>query len=246
MARNPAEEWLRLAEHYRSMSEGELLKLARGFAGLTTTAQQVLRDEMKLRGWSDPQAPRAPGTGRGDGSASREQDSMLDRAAIALGGRAPKPAPDAPDLEHHAAGPVEYTWKTLLCLCDSSQEAWQMAEALRRAGIDSWIEGPQTYASTSGSEHTAGFELGNQRVLVAADQLDEAREVAARPIPLEIVEQSKAPAPEFEPPVCPRCGTADPILEGVDPVNAWKCEACGAEWSDPEPESGKEQETGRR
>jgi len=70
-------------------------------------------------------------------------------------------------------------------------------------------------------------------VLVAADQLDEARAVAARPIPPDIVEQSKIAPPEFEPPFCPKCGAADPVLENADPVNEWKCEVCGAEWSDP-------------
>ena len=68
--------------------------------------------------------------------------------------------------------------------------------------------------------------------MVAADQLDQAREIAARPIPKEIVEQSKMQTPEFEPPVCPNCGAGDPVLESVDPVNSWRCEACGKEWSE--------------
>ena len=38
-----------------------------------------------------------------------------------------------------------------------------------------------------------------------------------RPIPKEIVEQSEMQIPEFEPPVCPKCGAADPVLEERGP-----------------------------
>jgi transposase-like protein len=40
--------------------------------------------------------------------------------------------------------------------------------------------------------------------------------------------------PEFEPPVCPDCGAEDPLLEDVNPRNAWLCERCGKQWTDPE------------
>jgi transposase-like protein len=70
------------------------------------------------------------------------------------------------------------------------------------------------------------------RILVAADQLEQAREVAARPIPQSIVELSKMPPEEYEPPVCPKCGAEDPLLEGVDPVNSWLCESCDHQWTD--------------
>jgi hypothetical protein len=46
---NPADEMLRLAERYRQMSDGELLKLTRNRAGLTEAAQQALALEMSLR-----------------------------------------------------------------------------------------------------------------------------------------------------------------------------------------------------
>ena len=74
--------------------------------------------------------------------------------------------------------------------------------------------------------------FGDQRIVVAADQLEKAREIISKPIPEEIVEQSKAPIEEYVPPVCPSCGAADPILEGADPVNSWRCESCGKQWTD--------------
>jgi hypothetical protein len=95
---------------------------------------------------------------------------------------------------------------------------------LSRAGIESWIERPG-----------GDWMIGGPRVLVAADQLDEARRIAAQPIPQEIVELSKIDVPEFEPPSCPQCGAADPVLEGVDPFNTWRCEACGKQWTESAP-----------
>jgi hypothetical protein len=44
-----AGEWLRIAEHYRSMSDGELIVLARQKSALTAIAQQALRDEISNR-----------------------------------------------------------------------------------------------------------------------------------------------------------------------------------------------------
>lgn len=208
---NPAEDWRALTEHYRSMSDEQLCELAEAFTDLTPTAQQVLRDEMKLRKLGDPQATD-------------------------WGWRPEQQHPAASLQAPPAGATVEYTWKTVLAECDTYAEAWQLAEMLRQAGIDRWIEGPSTYASSSGSEHAA-MDAGSQRVLVAADQLDQAQMIAARPIPPDIVEQSRMTVPEYELPKCPRCGTADPILESADPVNAWSCESCGAEWQD-EPVEG--------
>jgi serine/threonine protein kinase len=48
----------------------------------------------------------------------------------------------------------------------------------------------------------------------------------------KIVEQSQEPIEEYVPPVCPSCGTEDPILEGADPVNSWRCESCGKQWTE--------------
>lgn len=118
--------------------------------------------------------------------------------------------------------PVEYTWKVPLCECELSIEAKQIAATLRRAGIPCWMNGPQ-FAS----------DLRGPVILVAADQLDEARAIIANPIPQDIVDESRVEIPEYAPPVCPSCGAADPVLLSADPTNSWECEACGNEWSDP-------------
>jgi hypothetical protein len=216
MRTNPVEEWRRLTEHYRALADHQLEELATEFADLTPEAQQVLRGEMRSRGLRDPQAsPEAPK------SVNRflngQADSITDppeTANLAL---------QSADPEEEDHLPREYTWKTVLCDCEEPEQAWQLGEMLRRAGIDCWIDGPRAGGN---------WELRYHRVLVAADQLDQAREIVSRPVPQDIVDESKATVPDFEPPKCPGCGAADPALESIDPVNAWQCESCGRRWVD--------------
>ena len=206
---NPAEEWQRLTEHYRAMLDGELEELADSFGDLTETAQQALRNEMKNRGLDEPGVAKKPPK-RPEASGDSRWAGSVD--------------PDGAASHEEGAPPAEYTWKTLLCECDDKEQAWQIREMLQRAGIESWVEQP-------GSRYS--FGISSPRVVVAADQIDEAREIASRPIPQEIVDRFRAEAPEFEAPLCPSCGAEDPVLEGADPANSWLCEACGAQWSDP-------------
>jgi ribosomal protein S27AE len=198
------------------MYDAELLELAAAPEELTDQARQVLGDEVRKRGLDGPRAAAAPGP-------------LSD-------------ASDVPEGEEDGEPQREYTWKTPLCGCETQAAALQLSEALRRAGIENWIARPGAarYAMVWDEQMA-----GNLQILVAADQLDEAREVAAKPIPKEIVEESQIEAPEYELPVCPRCGAADPVLEDVDPVNRWQCEACGNEWAETEESSGNGQEKGK-
>jgi ribosomal protein L37AE/L43A len=207
---NPAEEWRRLRELYSEKNDEELRELAADFCDLTEVAQQVLRDEMKIRGLDKPQA-------------AIEAASNPVRPA-SLQGHLGDTQSNSAAMSGECDLPCEYTWKTLLCECEEREQAWQVAEVLRRAGIESWIERPQS-----------PFGLSGRRVLVAADQLDEALQIAAQRIPQEIVDLSKIKLPDFEPPVCPSCGAADPVLEDVNPVNTWQCESCGRQWTESAP-----------
>ena len=222
MQNDPRVEWQRLSETYSQMYDDELLQLAVDSDDLTEQARQVLSDEMKKRRLELP---------RTAGSARRTADSMLEQGGVALGDDgAPELVSDGAEGGEEGGGQHEFTWKTALCGCEDQEEAWQIFEVLRQAGIESWIERPGARQTVTWNEHV----VWNLKVQVAADQLDQARAIIANPIPQEIVEQSKMRAPEFEAPVCPRCGAADPVLEGVDPVNTWLCEACDHEWTDPE------------
>jgi hypothetical protein len=209
---NPADEWQRLSRLYADKSDEELLELSEDFGDLTETAQQVLRDELRKRRLPEP-------------AAARKKPEAAGRPIF--GGWSPFVA--APSLQPPGNGDSddgspshEYTWKTLLCECRDKEHAWQISEVLKQAGIDSWIEAPRADS----------LDVAGPQVLVAADELEEARAIAERPIPREIVDQSKAKVEDFAPPVCPKCGASDPLLLGVEPANTWRCDICGAQWTD--------------
>jgi ribosomal protein L37AE/L43A len=220
MQTDPMAEWQRLTQLYREMGDGELEELYADKGDLTEVAQQVLSDEVRKRGLDGPQTlGTEPNQARYFGVS--QWGTGVDAAEGGEASEANEPL-------------VEYTWKTPLCECEDREQAWQIQEVLRQAGIESWLEGPG---------YQIAPEISNPRIVVAADQLEKACEILANPIPREIVEQSKMPDEEYVPPVCPSCGAEDPILEGAKYGNAWRCESCGRQWSDPgeEKESSEQQ-----
>jgi hypothetical protein len=218
MRQDAGEERQRLSAVYAEKYDGELLELAADSGNLTEIAQQVLRDEMQKRGLN------------ADRGASVTDSAGTKRAATIT--EEPANYQLSPDGESEETDqPAEYTWKTELCECPTIEQARQLAEALRRAGIDSWIQ-----ASGVNSRYGA-FDITYPKLTVAADQLEQAKAIAAQPIPQDILdahkEADKEEPGEFELPKCPACGSGDTVLIGVDPSNTWQCEACEREWSEP-------------
>jgi len=208
MQDNPAEEWRSLTETYRAMFDGELEQLAGDMDDLTDTAREVLRGEMKSRGLAMPGERPQP---------ARQQFAGEDVPDAYAGERG-----DREEAEDGGA-PAEFSWKVPLCECEDRAHAMAISEALTRAGIESWYEGP-------------GGKWGNgsPRLVVAADQLEQARQIAAMPIGKEILDEFRQEAPPYETPRCPECGEEDPVLESAEPTNSWLCEACGHQWAEPE------------
>lgn len=212
------EEWRRLTALYSEMGDLEIRELAGQINDLTETAQQILRDEMKKRGIGTESPFRgAPALRNDNASAGWEQKQDSNK-----------------ESENHESQDEsgDYTWKVALYRCDSLNEAAARSEMLRRAGLDSWIQRPDSRYPIPWSDELGTGEI---QINVAADQLDAAREIISQAIPLDVLDQVKqqVAAPEYEAPACPRCGTTDPILESVEPSNNWLCESCGFEWSDP-------------
>ncbi len=141
-----------------------------------------------------------------------------------IGNNSTEPVPDDVQSDSESDEPVEISWKTVLCECEEQDQVYQVREVLKRAGIESWVQSRR-------------YGLTYSRILVAADELDHARAIVANPIPQDIIDESHQSVPEFEPPRCPGCGAEDPVLESAEPVNAWKCDSCGREWTDPAGES---------
>lgn len=230
MQDDPVRYWQDLTGNYARMSDGELLELDARPEDLTEVAQQALRDEMNKRGLAKAKPEPMPQGVRLMGADIRWEPASY-RYEFAKD-----------DLEQ-GEGEREYTWKTRLCDCETRMQAIQLARALQEAGIDSWIQTSRATADV--------MDLTYPRILVAADQLEQAQAVAGQPVPQHIIDESmeelEAAPQEFEAPSCPQCGATDPVLcapddpipgdpkpDDEDWVNTWHCEACGAEWSDAE------------
>ena len=225
---DPVAEWQRLTEYYRGKTEDELVELAEDFGNLTETAQQVLTTEVRSRGLSLPgRAPLQPTSQIQAPRDTRFANYVDPDVFRSSGDEGSNGNIDGGDADTGEDAPQEFTWKTILCETDDSTEALQLREALYRAGIESWVDNRASRVGSSGP-----------KILVAADQLEAAQAVAGRPIPAEVVDYVREAVPEYVPPTCPKCNAEDPVLESADPSNNWFCEACGARWSDPLPDSG--------
>jgi hypothetical protein len=235
---DPIAEWQRLTEHYRKMSDEELGELAFDHDNLTDTAQQALRAEMSNRGLGRPQA--ASNAPKFSGSSWPAQpESGFDRQSTQSASE------DGTDADAEDAAGRESIRRLPLCECGDWKQAWQICAMLKAGAIESWIqdsredpEGSLLYSPDMGPP-SALFTSRTFRVLVAADRLLEAREIAAQPVPREIAKASEMNVPEFTAPRCPACGAEDPVLESVNPANMWRCEQCDREWADalPDPTS---------
>ena len=218
---DPAAEWVRLTKVYGEMGDIELRDLDAGRGDLTEIAQQVLRDELRKRGFKPlPDHADAPATAHWRIGIPGMPELVRDNSSAEAG--------DELNSDPHDGLPHEFTWKTLLCGCLDGQQAAALSEALRQAGIQSWVTTPYS-----------AFDVQYPRVYVAVDQLDLARAIADRPIPQAIASEVESESPEFVLPRCPDCGAEDPVLESADTANQWLCEACGAQWSDPVVDPGE-------
>jgi hypothetical protein len=212
MLQSPGEERQRLTEEYARKYDGELEQLAESSSDLTEIARDVLREEMRKRGLDRAGAKPAVM----DRPAEVGIEDQTWDLAFTSAPPAGSSGAGADDDNAH-----DYTWKTYLCECETQEQARQLAEALRRAKIDCWIRGLRgTYP----------------QVMVAADQLEQARSIANQPIPQAVIDELKAAEENpqaFEMPVCPNCGAQDPLLLAAgDDGNIWLCEACDEEWTD--------------
>ena len=107
--------------------------------------------------------------------------------------------------------------------CRTTEDAWFLVHILQEQGIRSAVSLPDKR-----------MDLRGPRVNVAPDDGGKATLVLSVPIPAGKREAYDS-QPEVEPdplPVCPKCGSQDPILEGVDQSNHWRCGVCGIKWDE--------------
>jgi len=224
---DPAGEFLRVSEHYRQISDAELLILAGQSSELTEVAQQALASEishrkLKLQPENPPAPPAAPPVAAFTGWDSRSAK--------------PEPSPASSE----ATDPYSEERKLVeLCTVWSLGDALQVQTLLDRAGIPFFM-GPEKAAGvdTVTSNFTKGvsvkiMQIGMPWATQAMQNYTPANEPKRKP------EQELRELPVR----CPQCHSAEVIFEGLttepapeahnsSPKYKWTCDACGCQWED--------------
>jgi DNA-directed RNA polymerase subunit M/transcription elongation factor TFIIS len=204
-----AAEWLRLTAHYRRMSDGELLSLARDPAALTEAAQQVLKAEFSVRRLElpPPEAPAPPAE--------------------------PEPDPDSPYAEDRELVELNKVWS----LSDALQLEWLLDRAgipfylgdAKVTGVDKLTS---NFASGVGVKvMRVGYPWAREAMknYEPADEppSDEEETEDWREIPVTCPKCRSADV------VFERLSSG-PSTEEEDPDSnfEWTCESCGYRWQD--------------
>jgi DNA-directed RNA polymerase subunit M/transcription elongation factor TFIIS len=205
-----ASEWLRLTAHYRGMSDGELLSLARDSSKLTEAAQQILKAEFSARHLELP-PPGEPGPPP-----------------------EPETDPDSPYAEDRELVEIRTVWK----LPDALQLQWLLDRAgipfymgdEKATGVDKVMSnfggGVSVKVMRVGSPY-AGQALKNYQPANEPPEEQEGPHPGEEEIPIacpkcrstEVVFEGLASAPTTK--------------DNDSSQNfQWVCDSCGYEWDD--------------
>jgi len=253
-ALDPGGEWLRITEHYRHLSDGELLALGRQQSELTDFAQQALAYELHNRGLKVEVEDENPPENFTPPPAFFEHESPKLKDSASYEG----PNPDTAYKEDRKL--VE------LCTVWSVRDALQVQEILDRAGIPFFMGKEK---ATGVDAVTSNFAEG---VSVQIMQIGLAWAGPA----MRHYEPKDDPTPKQEvvdelPMRCPRCHSEEVVFEGLavneasedqesgdtavdDPATEnssgagssngssssepsasifkWTCDSCGHQWQD--------------
>jgi len=217
-----AGEWLRLSEHYRGVTDGELIAIARDRSKLTEIAQQILAQELsqrKLRVEPEKQPAGLESTSRAATSA----------AARKAGDSAKAGDPDAADPYAEDRELFE------ICIVWSLRDALQVQSMLEAAGIPFFIgEEKATGVDAAMSNFSAGVSVKIMRI-----GWPWARQALEHYEPKDEPESQKQLWDEEVDVRCPSCRSKDILFEElVETPNSglpqfkWTCSVCGHEWQD--------------
>ena len=210
---DPAGEWLRLSEHYRQLSDDELVGLARQTSELTDGAQQALAQEIANRRLKiPPEESEAP----------------------------PSPEPEPDSAEDGESPYAEDRELVVICAVWSLADALKLQHLLDTAGIPFYM-GPEKATSVDAvsSNFANGLNVQIMQVGVPwARQVLQSKYFPANE-PLE----EKADESDDLAIHCPRCHSTEVVFEDLDrgPENSkgkplskfkWTCDSCGHEWED--------------
>ena len=205
------EQWRRVTEHYRSLTDDELIAIAQDKEDLTEVAQQALESEIASRKLRIP--PEEP---------EESPDIVLD----------PQSDPDSPYEAERELVLIETVF--------SLRDAQQLQELLNEDGIPFYMgEERATRAEDVKSNFTKGVTVKIMRI--GLPYATRARmNFHPQDDPEERDLQEAKVAPEPDPLFCPKCRSEEVVLERSRPDSslptgtrfAWRCEACGKRWED--------------
>lgn len=217
---DPAGEFLRLSEHYRRMSDSELLLLLPEAPSLTPLAQQALATEARQRGLkleAEPSPPPPP-----------EPPPVFDGADST-----------DPDDDSSSASPYDEDRELVeICVVWSPRDALQVQSLLDRAAIPFFM-GPEK--ATAVDQVTSNFVNGVS-VQVMRIGIPWAAPALSHYEPAD--EPPSDPGEELTDLTvhCPKCKSTEIILEDVIPDSSavpensarykWICDSCGNRWED--------------
>jgi len=231
-------EWLRLSDHYRRMTDGELLKIAGERNHLTEIAQQILAMELSARRLKmEDVNPRLPTFGR---SASRPfPDAPNQNVELRSTGQPRTAVPTSGQDQSHdevAADPYAEDRRLVQILTVwSLRDALQVQHLLDVASIPFYL----------GAENATGVDAVTSNFATGVDV-----KIMQIGVPwgwkaLEYYEPKDVPESEkghWDEEVdvrCPKCRAKDIVFDeevastdGPSRKYKWTCSVCGTQWQD--------------
>ncbi len=233
-----AGEWLRLSEHYRGMTDGELIAIARDRSKLTEIAQQILAQELsqrKLKVEAEKQRTGLESTSRAAMASPADRATDSREAGDAANAVDPS-ATDLPTNDPYAVDPYAEDRKLFeLCTVWSLRDALQVQSMLDVAGIPFFMGEEK---ATGVDSVTSNFSLG-----VSVQIMRIGWPWAVRALKhYEPKDEPAAEKQEWDDEVderCPSCRSKDIQFEelvetpnSASPKFKWTCSVCGHEWQD--------------
>ena len=208
-----SEQWRQVTEHYRSLTDDELIAIAREKSDLTEVAQQAIDSEIASRKLVIP---------------AEEAEERESAPAF----REPEIDPDAPYDEDRELVEIEKVF--------SLRDAQQLQALLNEDGIPFYMGKERaTRAEDVTSDFAKGVVVGMMRI--GLPYATRARKNFHPEDDPESHDRERAEEP-IEPYVvfCPKCRSEEVMLDSSRPDPSmqsgtrfcWRCEACGKRWED--------------
>jgi DNA-directed RNA polymerase subunit M/transcription elongation factor TFIIS len=236
------QEFLRISERYRQMSDSELLVLIPQSSELTPFAQEALANEVRSRGLKtevEDEKPPAPSPVKPppalfEHESEHESPKFRDSAGSDFSGS------DSPDSDSSHEDQYDEDRKLVeLCTVWSPRDALKVQAILDEAGIPFFM-GPEKATAVDGVTSNFAKGVGVQIMQIGLPWAGPAMqhyEPEDDPTPKETEELDELPVR------CPKCHSTEVVFEGLDsgPAMAtdessqnykWTCDSCGYQWED--------------